>query len=37
MAALLVRQSLQFGALTTEELMAPRSKIVALQTGYTVT
>jgi CBS domain containing-hemolysin-like protein len=33
----LVRRSLQFGALTAEELMTPRSKIVALQTDDTVT
>ncbi|MBS4729769.1 HlyC/CorC family transporter [Mycobacterium sp. SM1] len=32
----LVRRSLQFGALTAEELMTPRSKVVALQTGDTV-
>jgi CBS domain containing-hemolysin-like protein len=34
--AALVRRSLQFGDLTAEELMTPRSKIVALQTGDTV-
>ncbi|HYB80397.1 MAG TPA: hemolysin family protein [Mycobacterium sp.] len=34
--ASLVRRSLQFGALTAEELMTPRSKIVALQTNDTV-
>ena len=34
--ASLVRRSLQFGALTAEELMTPRSKIVALQTDDTV-
>ncbi|BAX92756.1 hemolysin family protein [Mycobacterium shigaense] len=34
--AALVRRSLQFGALTAEELMTPRSKIVALQTDDTV-
>jgi CBS domain containing-hemolysin-like protein len=34
--ASLVRRSLQFGALTAEELMTPRSKIVALQTDNTV-
>lgn len=34
--AALVRRSLQFGALTAEELMTPRSKIVALQTNDTV-
>lgn len=34
--AWLMRRSLQFGALTAEELMTPRSKIVALQTGDTV-
>lgn len=34
--AALVRRSLQFGTLTAEELMTPRSKIVALQTGDTV-
>jgi CBS domain containing-hemolysin-like protein len=33
----LVRRSLQFGGLTAEELMTPRSKIVALQTDDTVT
>jgi CBS domain containing-hemolysin-like protein len=32
----LVRRSLQFGALTAEELMTPRSKVVALQTDNTV-
>jgi CBS domain containing-hemolysin-like protein len=32
----LVRRSLQFGTLTAEELMTPRSKIVALQTDNTV-
>lgn len=32
----LVRRSLQFGTLTAEELMTPRSKIVALQTDDTV-
>jgi len=35
--AALVRRSLQFGGLTAEELMTPRSKIVALQTDDTVT
>jgi CBS domain containing-hemolysin-like protein len=35
--ASLVRRSLQFGTLTAEELMTPRSKIVALQTDNTVT
>ena len=35
--AALVRRSLQFGACTAEELMTPRSKIVALQTDDTVT
>jgi CBS domain containing-hemolysin-like protein len=34
--ASLVRRSLQFGALTAEELMTPRSKIVALQTDGSV-
>ncbi|HYB36945.1 MAG TPA: hemolysin family protein [Mycobacterium sp.] len=34
--AALVRRSLQFGTLTAEELMTPRSKIVALQTDNTV-
>ncbi|MDD4867031.1 MAG: hemolysin family protein [Mycobacterium sp.] len=34
--AALVRRSLQFGALTAEELMTPRSKIVALQTDDNV-
>jgi CBS domain containing-hemolysin-like protein len=34
--ASLVRRSLQFGALTAEELMTPRSKIVALQTDDTI-
>ncbi|HTX96418.1 MAG TPA: hemolysin family protein [Mycobacterium sp.] len=34
--ASLVRRSLQFGSLTAEELMTPRSKIVALQTDDTV-
>jgi CBS domain containing-hemolysin-like protein len=34
--AALVGRSLQFGALTAEELMTPRSKIVALQTNDTV-
>ncbi|WP_156751767.1 hemolysin family protein, partial [Mycobacterium sp. E2497] len=34
--ASLVRRSLQFGTLTAEELMTPRSKIVALQTDDTV-
>jgi len=34
--ASLVRRSLQFGDLTAEELMTPRSKIVALQTDDTV-
>ena len=34
--AALVRRSLQFGALSAEELMTPRSKIVALQTDDTV-
>ncbi|MEE6177437.1 hemolysin family protein [Mycobacterium sp. 050134] len=34
--AALVRRSLQFGTLTAEELMTPRSKIVALQTDDTV-
>src|SRR6201993_4359418 len=34
--AALVRRSLQFGARTAEELMTPRSKIVALQTDDTV-
>ncbi|OMC49200.1 hemolysin family protein [Mycobacterium sp. IS-1264] len=34
--AALVRRSLQFGALTAEELMTPRSKIVALQTDDTL-
>ena len=34
--AVLVRRSLQFGGLTAEELMTPRSKIVALQTDDTV-
>ncbi|ORA84694.1 hemolysin family protein [Mycobacterium malmoense] len=34
--AALVRRSLQFGALTAEELMTPRSKIVALQTDDTI-
>ncbi len=34
--ASLVRRSLQFGTLTAEELMTPRSKIVALQTDETV-
>ncbi|OBG18297.1 hemolysin family protein [Mycobacterium sp. 852002-51057_SCH5723018] len=34
--AALVRRSLQFGTLTAEELMTPRSKIVALQTDETV-
>ncbi len=34
--AALVRRSLQFGDLTAEELMTPRSKIVALQTDDTV-
>ncbi len=34
--ASLVRRSLQFGNLTAEELMTPRSKIVALQTDDTV-
>lgn len=35
--ASLMRRSLQFGTLTAEELMTPRSKIVALQTDNTVT
>ncbi len=34
--ASLVRRSLKFGALTAEELMTPRSKIVTLQTDDTV-
>jgi CBS domain containing-hemolysin-like protein len=34
--ASLVRRSLQFGALTAEELMTPRSKIVALEIDNTV-
>ena len=34
--AALVHRSLQFGTLTAEELMTPRSKIVALQTDDTV-
>ncbi|OBG74473.1 MULTISPECIES: hemolysin family protein [unclassified Mycobacterium] len=34
--ASLVRRSLQFGTLSAEELMTPRSKIVALQTDDTV-
>ncbi|MGH3597954.1 MAG: hemolysin family protein [Mycobacterium sp.] len=34
--AALLRRSLQFGTLTAEELMTPRSKIVALQTDNTV-
>ena len=34
--ASLVRRSLQFGTRTAEELMTPRSKIVALQTGDSV-
>lgn len=34
--AWLMRRSLQFGALTAEELMTPRSKIVALQTDDTI-
>jgi magnesium and cobalt exporter, CNNM family len=34
--AALVRRSLQFGELSAEELMTPRSKIVALQTDDTV-
>ncbi len=34
--AALVRRSLQFGTLTAEELMTPRSKIVTLQTDNTV-
>ncbi|HEU0192464.1 MAG TPA: hemolysin family protein [Mycobacterium sp.] len=34
--AALVDRSLRFGALTAEELMTPRSKIVALQTGDTL-
>ncbi|BBU22779.1 hemolysin family protein [Mycobacterium xenopi] len=34
--AALVSRSLQFGTLTAEELMTPRSKIVALQTDNTV-
>jgi len=34
--AALVRRSLQFGSLTAEELMTPRSKIVVLQTDDTV-
>ncbi|MBW0012348.1 hemolysin family protein [Mycobacterium sp.] len=34
--AALVRRSLEFGALTAEELMTPRSKIVALETDETV-
>ncbi|QLL05154.1 hemolysin family protein [Mycobacterium vicinigordonae] len=34
--ASLMHRSLQFGALTAEELMTPRSKIVALQTDDTV-
>jgi CBS domain containing-hemolysin-like protein len=34
--ASLVRRSLQFGRLTAEELMTPRSKIVALQTDDTI-
>jgi CBS domain containing-hemolysin-like protein len=34
--AALLRRSLQFGELTAEELMTPRSKIVALQTDDTV-
>lgn len=34
--AALVRRSLEFGTLTAEELMTPRSKIVALQTDDTV-
>jgi len=35
--AALVRRSLQFGTRTAEELMTPRSKIVALQTDDTIT
>lgn len=35
--ASLMRRSLQFGTLTAEELMTPRSKIVALQTDDTIT
>jgi CBS domain containing-hemolysin-like protein len=34
--AVLLHRSLQFGTLTAEELMTPRSKIVALQTDNTV-
>ncbi|ORW30393.1 hypothetical protein AWB91_19040 [Mycobacterium paraense] len=34
--AVLLRRSLEFGELTAEELMTPRSKIVALQTDDTV-
>jgi CBS domain containing-hemolysin-like protein len=34
--AVLLRRSLEFGDLTAEELMTPRSKIVALQTDETV-
>jgi CBS domain containing-hemolysin-like protein len=34
--AALVRRSLQFGELTAEELMTPRSKIIALETDETV-
>jgi CBS domain containing-hemolysin-like protein len=34
--ASLVRRSLQFGALTAEELMTPRTEVVALQTDDTV-
>jgi CBS domain containing-hemolysin-like protein len=34
--AALLHRSLQFGTLTAEELMTPRSKIVALQTDHTV-
>ncbi len=34
--AWLMRRSLQFGTLTAEELMTPRSKIVALQTDDTI-
>ncbi|CAM4451783.1 Hemolysin C [Mycobacterium basiliense] len=34
--ASLMRRSLQFGTLTAEELMTPRSKIVALQTDDTI-
>lgn len=34
--ASLMRRSLQFGTLTAEELMTPRSKVVALQTDDTI-